>query len=132
MTVYPAMTANRNFQLIKSEDRDASFDVGVTWDLGHLIWSDDQTNIDVRSKLMVQLRNDIVDEVTRTYYERRRLQVALLTQPPADAQVVLEKELRVQELTALIDGLTDGYFSQHTFVAPEPEPAAGTGPNDNL
>lgn len=121
-----------NFQLIKSEDRDASFDVGVTWDLGHLIWNDDQTNIDVRSKLMVQLRNDIVDEVTRTYYERRRLQVALLTQPPANAQVVLEKELRVQELTALIDGLTDGYFSKHTFAVPEPEPAAETGPNDNL
>ncbi len=30
--------------------------ISLTWELGDLIFSDDQTNIDVRSKLMVQLR----------------------------------------------------------------------------
>ena len=105
-----------NFQLIKSEDRDAGLDVSVTWDLGELIWSDDQTSIDVRSKLMVQLRDQIVDEVIRTYFERRRLQVALLTHPPTDDHTLLEKELRLQELTALLDGLTGGYFSQQMKI----------------
>ena len=62
---------------------------------------------------MVQLRDDILDEVTRTYFERRRLQIALLTQPPADEKQVIDKELRLQELTAMIDGLTGGYFSTH-------------------
>ena len=60
---------------------------------------------------MAQLRDDIVNEVTRTYFERRRLQVKLLTNPPANQQMVLEQELRLQELTALIDGLTGGRFS---------------------
>jgi photosystem II stability/assembly factor-like uncharacterized protein len=32
------------------------WDVTLSWNLGELIWNDDQTNIDVRSKLMVQLR----------------------------------------------------------------------------
>ena len=69
---------------------------------------------------MVQLRNDVVDEVTRLYFERRRLQVELLTRPPAEPQPALDKALRVQELTALIDGLTDGYFSQQTGIRPSP------------
>lgn len=30
--------------------------VSLTWELGDLIYSDDQANIDVRSRLMVQLR----------------------------------------------------------------------------
>lgn len=105
-----------NYQLISNQDRDMNMDVSVSWDLGELIWNQDQTSIDVRSKLMVQLRDDLVNEVTRTYYERRRLQVALLTSPPPDQQVWLEKELRLQELTALIDGFTGGYFSQQTAI----------------
>lgn len=94
-------------------ERDVDWSASMSWELGDLIWSDDQTSIDVRSKLMVQLRNDLVDEVTRTYFERRRLQIVLLTDPPTDQQKLLEKELRLQELTALIDGLTGGYFSAH-------------------
>lgn len=112
-----------NFQLIDTKDRDAGADLSITWDLGELIWNDDQTSIDVRSKLMVQLRDDLVDEVTRTYFERRRLQALLLTHPPTDQQAVLEKELRLQELTALIDGLTGGYFSHSMKPAINPEEA---------
>ncbi len=62
---------------------------------------------------MVQLRDDILDEVTRTYFERRRLQIALLSQPPVDEKQALEKELRLHALTAMIDGVTGGYFSTH-------------------
>ena len=69
---------------------------------------------------MVQLRNDVVDEVTRLYFERRRLQVELLTRQPAEPQPALYKALRIQELTALIDGLTGGYFSQQTGIRPSP------------
>ena len=105
-----------NFQLIKTADKDDGFDVSVKWDLGELIWNQDQTAIDVRSKLMVQLRDDIVDDATRTYFERRRIQVALLTEPVRDAKARLEQELRLQELTALLDGLTGGYFSQHLKI----------------
>ncbi len=99
------------FQLLSTKDRDASIDFSITWQLGDLIWSDDQTSIDNRSKLLVQLRDDLLNELTRTYFERRRLQVALITDPPKNQQILLEKELRIQELTALIDGLTGGYFS---------------------
>jgi len=97
-------------------ERDIDWSATIDWELADLIWSNDQTSIDVRSKLMVELRDDIVDEVTRLYFERRRLQVALLTNPPTDQRKLLEQELRLQELTALIDGLTGGYFSRQVKI----------------
>ena len=53
-----------------------------------------------------------MNEVTRTYFERRRLQIEIMASPPNDLKVSLEKELRLQELTADIDALTGGYFSK--------------------
>lgn len=95
------------------EERSRDWSVGVSWDLGDLIWNDDQTSIDTRSKLMVELRDDILTEVTHFYFERRRLQVEMELAPATrELPVQIEKELRLQELTANIDALTGGYFSQ--------------------
>ncbi len=105
-----------NFQTFQTQDQDASLDASLSWNLGELIWNNDQTSIDVRSKLMVELRDDVVDEVTRAYFDRRRLQMELLTTPPQDTQGQIDKELRLQELTARLDGLTGGYFSSHTGI----------------
>ncbi len=87
------------------------WDVSLTWQLSDLVWSSDQTTIDSRSKLMVELRNEIVDQVTRIYFERRRLQVELLSCAYPDKGERLAAEMRVDELTSLIDGYTGGEFS---------------------
>ena len=76
-----------------------------------MIFSTEQTSIDVRSRLMVQLRDDILSEVTRLYFERKRLQLEL-TENTLKTKTRKEKELRLQELTALIDGLTNGCLSR--------------------
>jgi hypothetical protein len=86
--------------------------MNVKWDLGELIWNDDQTSIDVRSKLMVQLRGDILDEVTRTYFERRRLIIESRLFPSDSVKGKMEKELRIKELTAGLDAMTNGRFSE--------------------
>jgi hypothetical protein len=104
--------ANPDTWVIGPEDEDTGWDISLSWDLGDLIWSDDQTNIDVRSRLMVQLRDDILDEVMHLYFERRRLQIELLTKPPKDEIKLMEKELRLEELTAGIDAMTGGWFSE--------------------
>jgi len=54
------------------------WDVSLSWDFADLIYSGEQTSIDSRSKLMVELREDIVDKVTRLYFERRRIQMELI------------------------------------------------------
>jgi len=98
--------------IIGPDERKFNWDVSMSWDLGELIWNDDQTSIDVRSRLMVQLRDDVLDEVTRLYFERRRLQVTLLMDPPVSFTEKVEQDLRLQELTADIDALTGGYLSE--------------------
>jgi len=86
----------------------------LKWDLADLIWNPYQKDIDVRSRLMVQLRDDILDEVTHLYYERRRLQTEFLLFPPEDAKMRMDKKIRLQELTSNIDALTDGYLSRRS------------------
>jgi hypothetical protein len=88
------------------------WDARAGWDLGDVIYSSDQPSIDSREKLMVELRNDLLSEATRIYYERRCLQIELIFTPPASEQEHLEDLLRVDELTALLDGMTDGFFSK--------------------
>ena len=65
---------------------------------------------------MVQLRNDIMDEVNKLYFERRRLQFELAENPPEAQSKKVLKELRLQELTANIDSLTGGYLSEHIKI----------------
>ncbi|MFA5167136.1 MAG: hypothetical protein WC530_01240 [Candidatus Omnitrophota bacterium] len=84
----------------------------LSWDFGDMIYSSDQTSIDSREKLMVELRNDLLSEATRIYYERRRLQIDLVFTLPVSGQEHLENLLRMDELTALLDGMTDGFFSK--------------------
>ncbi len=89
------------------------WDWGVTlnWNLSDLIWSEQQRLIDSQVRLMVQLRNDILDEVNKLYFERRRLKMELLS-ANLDSKKRIEKELKLEELTASLDALTGGYFSK--------------------
>ncbi len=86
--------------------------VNLKWNVGELIWNSDQTSIDSRSKLMVELRDDILNEVTRLYFERRRLQAEGILSPPQNKKEEIESNLRLAELTASIDALTGGYLTQ--------------------
>ncbi len=88
--------------------------VALTWELSDLIWSDSQTSIDTRSRLMVQLRQDVLDEVTKTYFERLRVKMELDSIALEDRKKRVEKELRLEELSASLDALTGGYFSAST------------------
>ncbi len=87
--------------------------MGVSWNLSDLIWNNDQTSIDSRSKLMVELRDDVLNEVTHLYYERRRQQMEILMNPAKELPLEVEQRLRLDELTAGIDALTGGYLSKH-------------------
>ncbi|MFC1804439.1 WD40/YVTN/BNR-like repeat-containing protein [Candidatus Omnitrophota bacterium] len=92
--------------------------VGFTWDFGELVWNYHQTTIDVRSKLMVQLRDDILDEVTKLYFERIRVKMELDELSIEDRKKRLQGELKLRELTASLDALTGGYFSYYLNSTP--------------
>jgi len=90
------------------------WDVSLSWDLSELIWNNDQTSIDSRSKLMVELREDILDEVNKLYFERIRVKMEIDNLQIEDRKKRFDKELHIRELTASLDALTGGFFSHQT------------------
>lgn len=118
-------SATRDYAVVGPEDISTGWDLSISWELGDLIWSDDQANIDVRSRLTTQLRNDILDDLRRIYYERKRLQYELMNNS-GDLKKEFENELRLSELTQAIDDLTGNYLSEsikkkgNIIEAPEP------------
>jgi photosystem II stability/assembly factor-like uncharacterized protein len=85
--------------------------LSLSWDVADLVFNEQERLIDSNARLQVQLRDDILDEVTRIYYERLKLQAELIMHPPKTPEEALNKQLRLKELTANIDALTGGYFS---------------------
>jgi hypothetical protein len=93
-------------------EEDQQWSVDLSWDLGDLIWSTDQTTIDNRSKLMVQLRDELLSQLNQLYFARRRLQIAGLVDGGSEIQKELDRTLQIEEYTAGLDALTGGYFSR--------------------
>ncbi|MFO8052524.1 MAG: hypothetical protein R6U54_01005, partial [Candidatus Omnitrophota bacterium] len=63
------------------------------------------------SRLNTKLRIDILEEVNRIYFERLRFIMQLEKSSSSESEL-LEKELRVRELTAMLDYYTGGAFSK--------------------
>jgi hypothetical protein len=80
----------------------------LTWNLPRLIFNAEE--LDVAS--LAGLMEGLLKEATRLYFMRRRLQVDLILTPPTDQATYLSKQLRMEELTGLIDAMTGGWFQR--------------------
>jgi hypothetical protein len=102
------------FDVLDDADRDQDRTVVVraTWDLDNLVMSSERIRAINESQDVVKLRDKVLDEVTRVYFERRRVQVDLLLSPARDVATQTKDYLRLMELTANLDALTGGSFSQ--------------------
>jgi len=98
--------------IVGPPDKKRGFNFDLNWQLSDLIWNSAQTSIDSREKLMIELRDDILSEVTRLYYERRRAQIEFVLRPPQDSLEQANAILRIDELTAYLDALTDGLMTK--------------------
>jgi len=91
-------------------DIDHKFEVKAKWDLNELVMSSERIRVISETQDIVKLRDKVLEEVNRLYFERRRLQVDMLLNP-GDMKAQLKNELRLQELTAQLDAYTGGRFS---------------------
>jgi len=115
-TVASATSGGKTTFSVGPEDTSVSLGFGFTWDLANFVWNPEQTSIDTRSRLMVQLRQDILEEVTRLFFERERLLAEFQNNPAADPLLKSERVLRIEELTAQLDALTGGWFSENLQI----------------
>ena len=112
-------TTKSDDDVLRRGRENIDWDVSLSWDLSDLIWNDAQTSIDVRSKLMVELRDDILDQVNKLYFERLRVKSELDNLALEDRNKRFDKQLKLQELTASLDSLTSGYYSEELRLLAE-------------
>ncbi len=99
--------------IISDTDRSAGrLQLQATWDLDRLIFEPQEMSVAREGVRIANLRDRVTDEVTRRYFERRRLQIDVELSPPNDLADRVKKELRLQELTADIDAATGGWFGE--------------------
>lgn len=87
------------------------YQVRLRWELDKLVMSSERIRVINEAQDIVKLRDKLLSEVTRLYFERRRLQVERLLSPKIDLMARVKDELRLMELTANLDAMTGGGFS---------------------
>jgi hypothetical protein len=92
-------------------DNDHSITVEAEWRLDKLVMSSERIRMISETQDIVKLRDKVLEEVTRIYFDRRRLQVDVLLGGAGDIRTQMKNELRLQELTAQLDAYTGGRFS---------------------
>ena len=102
------VSSEQDYAQVENDDKVV---VKLEWRLDKLVMSSEQIRVINESNKANKLRESVLDEVTRLYYDRRRLQVESLLNPPSSLQDRIELELRLQEMTANLDALTGGGFS---------------------
>lgn len=115
-------------------DRGSDYDAALVlrWELGDLAYNAEAIDVARETREVIELRDEVLDEVTQLYFERRRVLLALRT-APAGAVESARLRLRADELAAGLDAWTGGFFSRHApplaGVAPLDSPAKPTGGN---
>ena len=97
--------------IARYEDQNGVFtgaNATLSWGLDKLVFNAEE--LDVMS--LIGIQDGIQREVTTLYYVRRRLQIEQLLNPPTTVPARIAAELRLEELTGLLDAYTGGYFSK--------------------
>jgi hypothetical protein len=93
---------------------DASLSLTLSWDLGDGVYDPEVIDLSREARAVIELRDDVLDEINRLYFERRRTLVSLAGLDPGDAAEAIRLRLRADELAAGLDAWTGGWFSRHT------------------
>jgi hypothetical protein len=110
-----AVTGGARWSLVDSDrDRAEDYDVGITfsWDLGDVAYHPESIDVSREAREVIELRDDVLDEITQLYFERRRVLAQL--QSLSDPNDAGRLRLRADELAAGIDAWTGGWFGRQT------------------
>lgn len=107
--------------LSESADLKRDFVVKAVWDFSELIHSRYELGIVRERRNLINAKDQLLDRVTHAYYERRRMLQNIkliksgkykLKDPDTRAQAIVEMEAKVGEATSILDGMTNGWFTQ--------------------
>lgn len=96
-------------------DRGYGFQVSAQWHLNELVFNPDEIRTYDALLDRATRRETLLNLLIGYYFERRRLQLEEILLPPASLDDVLERRLRIRELTASINALTGGLLSRKMY-----------------
>ena len=104
---------------------DVRYEWRASWDLSRMVFNPDELQAHYEALRMSDVRRDIQSLVIRLYFERRRLVLeGQASSAAADDGVGTERRiLRIGEIEAQLDALSDGVFSQGASARREAAPA---------
>ncbi|HTN51526.1 MAG TPA: hypothetical protein VML50_03925 [Anaeromyxobacter sp.] len=85
--------------------------IRLSWDLGELLAAPGEVGAAVAAAARARRRAEAVSRATALHFERRRLEAALLLDPPQDPVARATAELEIERLRAELDALTGGLLS---------------------
>jgi hypothetical protein len=100
--------------------RDFEALLSFAWDLGDIAYHPEEIDVSREAREVIKLRDDVLDEVTQLYFDRRRVLVELGARPDAPPEEKLRLRLRAAELAAGIDAWTGGWFQRARASVPHP------------
>ena len=89
------------------------FGVALSWDFGDTRFHPEEIDVLRETRAVIALRDDVLDEVTQIYFERRRV-LADLARLGEAAPEAMALATRVEELRAGLDAWTGGWFTRRT------------------
>ncbi len=100
--------------------RASELDLGLSlsWDLGDTAYHPEAVDVSREARALVELRDEVLDELTQIYFERRRVLEELARLQDRSAPEATRLRLRAAELAAGIDAWTGGWFSRHAAEVP--------------
>jgi hypothetical protein len=97
-------------------DDHARYKALVEWDLSRLIFNPDTLAASREISRLVERREDLLTTVNKLYFARRQLQAETVLSSIEDTKRLIRTQLRLASLTADLDALTGGWFSQRVQV----------------
>jgi hypothetical protein len=97
-------------------DHGQGYDVSLSlaWDLGDIAYHPEAIDVSREAREVIELRDDVLDEITQLYFERRRVLAQLQALPEPGGAEAVRLGLRADELAAGIDAWTGGWFGRQT------------------
>ena len=101
----------------RRHSQDWGLSLTLTWNLADLAYHPELIDVSRETRALIEFRDDVLDEITQLYFERRRVLVEI--DASRDRATRARLRLRADELAAGIDAWTDGWFSQQ-MLPPAP------------
>jgi hypothetical protein len=85
-------------------------EVEATWALDRLVFDRNELRASREAQRTGGRREELLVRIAQLYFERRRLQVDAILTP--DSPSATDRAIEIEELTAVLDGLTDGALTK--------------------